>query len=215
MIRKYYLIGILLIAATLLATAIAYPRLPELVPVHWDMKGQPNGYSPKWQLFLIVPGIMAGLMILFRFLPWLSPKRWEVDSFQSTCLYIMLIILGMMACIQIVTLWAGMGRHVDVSRAVLAVVSCLFAALGNVLGKVRRNFFIGVRTPWSLASERVWNATHRLAAKTFVGAGLISLVITAIGLYDWLTIAVLMTGALVPVIYSLVLYKQLERAGDL
>jgi uncharacterized membrane protein len=215
MTRKYYIIGILLIAATLIATAIAYPRLPDVVPTHWNGNGQPNGYSPRWQLFVTIPGIMAGIMILFRFLPWLSPKRWEVSGFQSTYLYIMLMILGMMACIQIVTLWAGMGRHVDVSRAILAVVSWLFAALGNVLGKVRRNFYIGVRTPWTLANERVWNATHRLAAKTFVSAGLVGLVITAVGLYDWTAIAVLAAGALVPVIYSLVVYKQLERAGQL
>jgi uncharacterized membrane protein len=215
MTRKYYVIGILLIAATLIATAIAYPHLPEAVPTHWDMRGQPNGYSPKWQLFVTLPCIMAGLMILFRLLPWLSPKRWEVDSFQSTYLYIMLVALGMMACIQVVTLWAGMGRHVNVSRAILVAVSCLFAALGNVLGKVRRNFYIGVRTPWSLANDRVWNATHRLAAKTFVAAGLIGIVFAAVGFYDWFTIAILMTGALIPVIYSLVVYKQLERAGQL
>lgn len=215
MTRKYYVAGILLIAATLIATAITYPHLPEVVPTHWNSKGQPNGFSAKWQLFVAVPCVMAGVMILFRFLPWLSPKRWEVDAFQSTYLYIMLMILGMMACVQIVTLWAGTGRHVDVSRAVLAVVSWLFAVLGNVLGKVRRNFYIGVRTPWTLASERVWNGTHRLAAKTFVAAGLVGLVITAIGLYGWLTIAILITGALVPVVYSLILYKQLEQAGQL
>jgi uncharacterized membrane protein len=215
MTRKYYLTGALLIVATLAATAIAYPHLPGVVPTHWNSGGQPNGFSPKWQLFVTIPCIMAGIMILFRFLPWLSPKRWEVDSFQSTYLYIMLMVLGMLACIQVVTLWAGMGRHLNVSRAVLVVVCWLFAALGNVLGKVRRNFFIGVRTPWTLANERVWNATHRLAAKTFVAAGLIGLVSSAVGLYDWLTIGILVTGALIPVVYSLVVYKQLERVGQL
>jgi uncharacterized membrane protein len=215
MIRKYYVTGILLIATTLIATAIVYGRLPDMVPVHWNFVGQPNGYSPKWQLFLIIPANMAGVMIIFRFLPWLSPKRWEVDTFRSTYLYIMLMILGMLVCVQIVTLWAGLGRHVDVSRAVLAVLSWLFAVVGNVLGKVRRNFFIGVRTPWTLANERVWNATHRLAAKTFVAAGLIGVVITAVGLNDGLALTVLITGALIPVMYSLVFYKQLERAGQL
>jgi uncharacterized membrane protein len=215
MTRKYYVTGILLIAATLIATAVVYPHLSDAVPTHWNSDGQPNDYSPKWQLFVIIPGIMAAIMVLFRFLPWLSPKRFDVDTFQSTYLYIMLSILGMLACIQVLILWTGMGKHVNANRAILVVISWLFAALGNVLGKVRRNFYVGVRTPWSLANERVWYATHRLAAKTFVAAGLVGLVVTAVGLYDWLTIAILASGVLVPVIYSLVYYKQLERAGQL
>ena len=213
--RKYYVTGILLIAAMMIATAIVYPRLPGMVPVHWNFKGEPNDFSPKWQLFLIFPGMMAGIMLLFRYLPWLSPNRWEVDSFRSTYLYIMLVILGLMTCIQVVTLWAAIGSHVDVGRVVLGAVSLIFAMLGNVLGKVRRNFYIGVRTPWSVANERVWNGTHRLAAKTFVAAGLLGLVISAVGLDNRLAFAFLIIGALVPAIYSLVLYKQLDRAGQL
>jgi uncharacterized membrane protein len=80
---------------------------------------------------------------------------------------------------------------------------------------VRRNFFIGVRTPWTLANERVWNATHRCAAKTFVLGGLIGLVLTAVSGAGWLPFAALMAGALVPVVYSLVVYKQLQRRGEL
>ena len=91
----------------------------------------------------------------------------------------------------------------------------MFALLGNVLGKVRRNFYVGVRTPWALASERVWNATHRLAGKTFVAAGLVGLVLTAAGLNGWPTFVSLMVGAFVPILYSLVYYKQLERSGAL
>jgi len=213
--RKYYVTGVLLIAATIVATAIVYSRLPNMVPVHWDFKGQANGYSPKWELFLMLPGIMAGIMVLFRFMPWLSPQRWEVDSFRSTYLYIMLVVLGMMTCLQIVTLWAGLGTQINAGRIVLGLVSLLFALLGNVLGKVRRNFYIGVRTPWTLANERVWNATHRLAAQTFVLSGLVGLVMTAAGLDNRAALAVLITGALIPVLYSLILYKQLERAGQL
>ena len=91
----------------------------------------------------------------------------------------------------------------------------MFALLGNVMGKVRRNFYIGVRTPWALANERVWNATHRFAAKTFVLGGVIGLVLTAVGVKGWLPFAALMGAALVPVVYSLVVYKQLERRGQL
>jgi uncharacterized membrane protein len=110
---------------------------------------------------------------------------------------------------------AALGRAASADRAILGGVCLLFALLGNVMGKVRRNFFIGVRTPWALANERVWNATHRFAAKTFVLGGVIGFALTAVGVKGWLPFAVLMAGALIPVGYSLLVYKQLERRGEL
>jgi len=87
--------------------------------------------------------------------------------------------------------------------------------MGNVMGKVRRNFFIGIRTPWTLASEPVWNATHRFAARTLFVGGLLGLLAVILHAPFWLPMAAILTAALVPVIYSLVLYKQLERRGAL
>src|SRR5271163_1971486 len=83
MTRKYYLIGILLTAVALVAILMAYPHLPNRVPTHWNMEGRANGYSARWTLLLFGPGFMAGTMLLFYFLPWLSPKHWQVDTFLS------------------------------------------------------------------------------------------------------------------------------------
>jgi uncharacterized membrane protein len=215
MTGKYYLVGASITAAAVVATVVAYPHLPSSVATHWDIHNQPNGYSPKWALYLIGPGLMAGIMLLMYFLPWLSPKHFAVDSFRSTYFQIMLTLVGMLAYFYSVTLWAGIGHSLDVGRAIVGGACLLFALLGNVMGKVRRNFYIGVRTPWALANERVWNATHRFAAKTFVAGGLAGLALTADGLAGWPALAVLMAGALVPIPYSLVCYKQLERRGEL
>jgi len=215
MTGKYYLAGILLTAAALVATVIAYPHLPDAVPTHWDIHGLPNRYSPKWTLYLLGPGLMAGIVLLTRLLPWLSPKPFEVESFRSTYIQIMLMTVAVWAYIDGVILWAGAGHSVNEGRAVLSGVCLLFALMGNVMGKIRRNFYIGVRTPWALANERVWNATHRLAAKTFVLGGLAGLTLVAMGLSGWPTFAVLMAGALVPAVYSLVFSKQLQRRGEL
>jgi len=215
MTGKYYVVGMLLTAAVLVATVVAYPYLPSSVATHWDMHNQPNGYSPKWALFLIGPGLMAGTMLLMYFLPWLSPKHFELDSFRSTYLQIMLMLVSMLAYFFAVTLWAGIGHPLNVGQALVGGVCLISALLGNVMGKVRRNFYIGVRTPWALANERVWNATHRFAAKTLVIGGLAGLALTAAGLNGWPVFVALMAGALVPVVYSLVFYKQLEHRGEL
>ena len=215
MTGKYYLIAILLTAAVLVATVVAYPHLPSTVPTHWNLRNQADGYSAKWTLFLIGPGLMAGITLLWRFLPWLSPRNFEVDSFRSTYFQIMLIMVSLLAYFNAVVLWVGVGYTLNVGRAIVGGLCLLFALLGNLLGKVRRNFYIGVRTPWALANERVWNATHRFAAKTFVAGGLVGLALTAVGLQGRAVFVVLLAAALIPAVYSLALYKQLERRGEL
>jgi uncharacterized membrane protein len=213
MTGKYYLAGILLTAAVLVATVIAYPHLPSSVPRHWDIHGLPNGYSPKWTLYF-GPGLMCGIMLLTWQLPWLSPRHFEVESFRSTYLQAMLIAVGMLAYGDAVILWIGVGHIVNVSRTMIGGACLFFVLLGNLMGKIRRNFYIGVRTPWALANERVWNATHRLAAKTFFLGGLAGLALIAMDLPGW-PVAALAAGALIPVPYSLYFYKQLERRGEL
>jgi uncharacterized membrane protein len=94
-------------------------------------------------------------------------------------------------------------------------VCLLIALLGNVMGKVRRNFYVGIRTPWTIADERVWNATHRLGAKTMVVGAIIGLICALAEAGPLLCVVPVLAGAFVPVIYSLVYYKQLERRGEI
>ncbi|HXX16100.1 MAG TPA: SdpI family protein [Candidatus Eremiobacteraceae bacterium] len=215
MSRKYYLIGIVLTALVAIATVAVYPRLPDFVPSHWNLHNQPNGYSHKYMLFVFGPGFMVGIMLLMRALPWLSPKNFEVDSFRSSYLQIMLMLVCMFAYFQGLLIWGALGHSMDVGRAIIGGACLLLALLGNLMGKIRRNFYIGIRTPWAIANERVWNATHRFAAKTLVIGGLIGVLLTAIGVDGWPLLALLLAAALIPAIYSLVFYKQLERRGEL
>jgi len=215
MTGKYYFIGAGLILLVLAMTAIAYPHLPERVPTHWDAHGNINGWSDKSRLFVIEPAMMSGILILFWALPWLSPKHFEVDSFRTTYLFIMVVLLATLAYVHALILAAGLSWQIDVGRAVLGGVCLLNALLGNVLGKVRRNFYVGIRTPWTIANEQVWYATHRLAAKTFFAAGLLGLVAVIFRAPFWLPVAVILAGALIPAIYSFAFYKRLERHGEL
>jgi uncharacterized membrane protein len=99
-------------------------------------------------------------------------------------------------------------------RVILCGVCLFYVLIGNVMGKLRRNFYLGVRTPWTLASERVWNATHRFAARVTVAGGLLGLALSLAGLYLWALSAILVP-AITSVVYSLVIYKQLERRGEI
>ena len=213
--RTYFLTGLFLIAVVLLATLIAYPSLPARVPTHWNARGEIDGYGPRWTLFVVIPGAMALMLGLFALLPWLSPRRFEVDSFRSTYLYMMLVTVAFLAYVHALILMASLGHGWHTGEAIGGGVCVLFILLGQVMSKVQRNFWIGVRTPWTLASERVWDATHRFAAQTFVLGGAGGLLLTLLRAPFWASFGVLMAGALVPVVYSLVYYKGLQRRGEI
>ena len=215
MTRKYFIISFTLVVTCLLVTAILYPHLPSQIPSHWNGHGQVDGYSAKWTLFIFNPGIMLGMIGLMAALPWLSPRHFEVEPFRSTYLYILVVFVAYLALIHGLILWAAVSGRTHIDRAIMGGVCLLFVLLGNVMGKVQRNFYIGIRTPWTIADERVWNATHRLGAKTFVAGGLAGLVLALAGAWPGLCVGAVAAAALVPVIYSLVYYKQLERRGEL
>ncbi len=212
---RYLTACTILVATAFAATLLAWPHLPARVPLHWNVRGEVDGWGPRAVLMAIGPGAVLAVLAIFALLPALSPKRFEVESFARTYLRIMLAAIAVAGYITAVLLFAALTGHVDVSAALLAGISLLLVFIGNLMGKVRRNFFIGIRTPWALASERVGYATDRLAGKTIVGAGLASLAAASwgglAGIVTW--IALVLAGVLVPVAYSFVHYKALEREG--
>lgn len=211
----YYGICWALVLLVLIAQVIAYPHLPDQVPTHWNGRNQANGYSSRGSLFLWGPGLMTGMILVFAALPWLSPKRFEVDTFKSTYLYIMVLGVGLLAYTNALILWSALSGPINMVRACLGGVSVLIALMGNVMGKVRRNFWVGIRTPWTLANERVWNATHRFAAKAMVLVGAAGLIVGFVSELFWVWFAIILVGLLSPVLYSLIYYKRLERSGQL
>jgi uncharacterized membrane protein len=219
MTRSYWIVAATLLAGAVAATAWLYPGLPDRIPTHWNFKGEVDGYGGKWTLFLL-PVMTAPLLALFYFLPALSPRHFGVESFRSTYLYIMAVTIGLFVFMQAVLLYTVErfvhgDRSFDIGRAFFAGVFLFFALMGNVMGKVRKNFYIGIRTPWTLASERVWNDTHRLAAWVMTTAGLIGFAMTIVGLPFWASFVLLIGSMLGLLVYSFVHYRALERAGQL
>lgn len=216
----YWLIALGLTVATFAASALLYPALPERIPIHWNIHGKIDGWGSKtWAVFLM-PGMMIGMLALFAALPTLSPKNFEVDTFKETYLYLMLTVVGLFMYIHAVTLYAAWnGVHgvkgLDTGRLLVGGIFLFFGLMGNVMGKVRRNFYLGIKVPWTLASDRVWNDTHRLAAWTMVGGSVIGILIIVTGLSMIAAFVVLIGSTFIPVVYSFVHYKDLERRGAL
>jgi uncharacterized membrane protein len=214
MTKIHWIIACLLPVAALGLTAAVYPSLPERIPTHWNAAGEIDGWGPKSMAF-VMPGVMIFMLGLLRAVPWLSPKHFEVDAFRGTYAFIVVLVVAFFGFIHVLALLPPLGFHVVFNKMIMSAMMLLFMLLGNVLGKVQRNFFVGVRTPWTLASERVWTETHRLAAWVFVGVGILGLIATLLDLSIFVPIVLFLAGVIAIVGFSLVRYKQLERRGQL
>lgn len=190
-------------------TAALYGALPATVAIHWDIEGHVNGYGPRSFLLAHV-GVMAAVVLLWAVLPAISPRRFTVDQFATTYWHIGLIVVGMLAFIQVMLLWGALAVDAPMDRFLACGIAVFIGLLGNLMGKVRRNFWIGIRTPWTLASERVWYATHRFAARSMVASALLALLCLLTPLPVGLCMGLPILGVLLPAVYSLVLYKRIE-----
>lgn len=219
---RWLWLSVVLEAVTLGGTLYVYGNRDQLIsdpaPVHWNFDWQADGYQPRDQVLpylLIAPAGMGVMIILAVVLPWLSPKQFDVNRFRPTWEYVMGLVAALFAGVQGAILLASTGHPEVGLKLMLAGIMLFFVLIGNVLGKVRRNFWMGIRTPWTLASELVWNQTHRVAAWLYMAVGLVCLVAVLAGVNLIAVFVVFLLGVLFPIPYSLWLYKRLQREGRL
>ena len=159
---------------------------------------------------MILPLAAVFIFLVMKVIPLISPKGFRTDEFQGVINILTVTFVGFMSAIALVVLLAATGHNVHVNELVFAGVGLLFIVLGNYLGKVRKNFFIGIRTPWTLASDEVWSRTHRLGGWVFVLIGFFLFLNAFIQFPEAWLIGAIVVVALVPVVYSFVIYRNLE-----
>jgi len=197
----------LMILAVVIATAFYAPALPERIPVHWNFQGHVDGYGARASVWLL-PLTMVGILLLAVVLPKISPRDYQVDTFASTYSYLFTIVMALLAGVDVLMLHSILTGAADFRNLMPALMFVMLILMGNPMGKVRRNFFMGIRTPWTLASERVWYATHRLAGKLMVVSGILGLLAVWIGAPRWVDALFGFGWVVVVILYSLVLDKR-------
>jgi uncharacterized membrane protein len=173
------ILALLVIVAQILISAGTYPFLPPIVPSHFDAAGQVNGYMPKLVIAILYPGISIVLFLILRFITQIGPNLGYRNQRRANTQVVSMIMVGILLfnlVIQLLTTAYALGAQVNISLVISLAVSVLFIFLGNYLGKLRRNFWAGIRTPWTLASDIVWERTHRLGGWLFVLVGFIGLI---------------------------------------
>ena len=203
----------LAVAAMLVAAWLVGSTLPADLPLptHWGLDGEPDRFSDKWTALLMPAGMVGGISLLLYFLPALEPRRQGLERSQGLYLWswVALLILG--AVIQLAVISVALRWPVHGTSFMLGGLGLVFALIGNQLGKSRSMYLIGIRTPWTLASEEVWIKTHRLAGKLMVGGGLAMIAAAFLplpsGVIATLIGGVLAAVALVPATYSYLLWR--------
>jgi len=206
---------LLLIVLTPLAAAIfIYPAMPDVVPTHWNAQGQVDGMSGRAFGTFFLPVMNVGLYVLLLVSPKLDPKKENYAGFAGTYRLIRWLIHAFMAGTFGVTIAAALSYEVDVGRWIPATVAVMFIVLGATMSRVKFNYFVGIRVPWTLADEEVWNQTHRVAAKWMMAGGVLALAGTFLLSGD-LRFMVFMICILAPIlgatVYSYVMFQRKRR----
>jgi uncharacterized membrane protein len=203
--------SLLLLAVMLVLLATTWPVAPDRVPVHWNAAGEIDRYGSKAFGLLFPPVLAFGLYLLLLFAPRVDPGRANYASFPDTYLVIRTAVLATIAFFYGVTCLSARGVAVSMEVVAPLAVGMLFVVIGAVMGKIRPNWFVGIRTPWTISSKVAWVRTHRLGGWLFIALGF---AFVANALLGGPRSAPWIVGAVLAVVAVLFVYSYFAWRGD-
>ena len=213
--RTTTIIVLLMLIAGAAAGLLLWNRLPDQMASHWDINDQVNGYMPKvWGVFMM-PLIVLGMSVLFLIIPNIDPLKANIAQFREAFNLFIVLITAFMLYIHALTLAWSLGyTNFKISTSMLPAMGLLFIFVGFMLRKAKRNFFIGIRTPWTLSSDYVWDKTHQLGAVLFMASGVLAFIGGLFGGMTafWFLFIPLIGSTVFLLVYSYVLYQQETKA---
>jgi uncharacterized membrane protein len=205
---------ILVIVLTAVMTLLIYPGMPEVVSSHWNAAGDVNGTLPKFWGLILIPMLMCVFCALLGVLPRIDPLRDNYRKFQGYYDGFILILAVFFFCIQLEIIFWGLGIHVSPNLIMPVMIGILFIYIGFLLEHAGPNWFVGIRTPWTLSSDSVWEKTHRKGAALFKLAGVVSMIGILAGTYAWLFVLIpVIAAAIFTIVYSYVEFKREQTTG--
>jgi uncharacterized membrane protein len=195
--------------------AVAAPDLPAELVTNWDASGEPNGTLAKTPALVLVPALTLGLVGLLAVLPKLDPLGENIESFRDQYDWFAVVLSVFLSGVHLGVVAFNLGYEFDFTLLMLAGMAALFYYIGIVLDHAERNWFVGIRTPWTLSSDEVWARTHDLGATLFKLTGVVSAVGLLLGdLALFVLIGAATVTAVVTTVYSYYIYRQLDDGGD-
>ncbi len=212
-INKVVIATFVLIIISIVGTILVYPNLPQTIPSHWGLNGEVDAYSDKSIVYILGAALPLGMALLFLLIPLIDPKKENYKLHEKAYLYMNLSTILFIVCIHWITLMANFYKEIDVVLFIRLMIGILFIIIGNYMTQIRFNYFMGMRTPWTLADESVWRKTHRLSGYLFsiLGSLLIGTYFLAhtIGFVIMIGGIIILTGG--TTLYSYLEYKKLSK----
>lgn len=203
------LVSFILIVLATVAGLLLASQLPDPMPSHWNAAGQVDGYMSKFWGIWLMPLMTLGIALLLAAVPAIDPLRANIAQFRNLYNFFIVGFVVYMLYVYGLTLAASLGYQFNMSTMMLPAMGLLFIGISFLMKNAKRNFFIGIRTPWTLSSDSVWEKTHRLGAKMFLISGVVVLVSAFLGENGiWLMMAALLVAAFVPIVYSYILWRE-------
>jgi uncharacterized membrane protein len=208
---SWYSLAVVVLAAVL--SALAYPRMAERVPVHWGLTGDADRWGTRFEGAVLLPLLMLLAWAVLRVLPRIDPRAPNYAKMQPTYDFMINATLTLLLAVHAMVLAAGLGYGVPVGRLTPVLIGALFVTLGNVLPRARPNWLFGIRTPWTLSNDRVWERTHRVGGYAMTAAGIVVLVGAALpGAWPFAVFVVAAAVAAIgPIVYSYHAWRQETR----
>ncbi|MCX6216604.1 SdpI family protein [Spirosoma sp.] len=205
-----------LLVAPLIYLGLIWNQLPAEITTHYDLAGKANGWMTKEQAALYTVGISLLLYLLLRYLPMIDPKKQlQTANYQKLRLMFTLLISAIMSWVFY------MGNHSISSEnfvsVLMVIISVTIAGVGNYITTIKPNWFVGIRTPWTLDNEIVWRKTHRLGGRLMVAGGIVGAVLAfllPLAYKVGITVSILLLVSFMPVVYSYICFRQ-EKAHRL
>ncbi|MFH1750044.1 MAG: SdpI family protein [Candidatus Micrarchaeota archaeon] len=207
------IIGIVL--ASFLLAAYIYPLMPEKIATHWGIEGKPNGYSGRLLGTFMMPAMLLLISIFLYYVPKLDPLKANVKKFREYFDRFILLLGAFLFYLQVLVVYWNLGNEFDFGQMLLPAFGVLFYYIGVLIVNAKRNWFIGIRTPWTLSSDRVWDKTHAIGGKLFKATGIIAflgLFLPQVGFM--LVIAMAIAIVVWSFVYSYVEFRNEERLNQ-
>jgi uncharacterized membrane protein len=203
----------LLVVLLLIASGVAYSHLPERVPSHWDAQGQVNGYSGPFMAAFFTPLLAIVLVPLLMLLPLIDPLKANIQKFRGAYNLVVLALLVYLIYVHALTLYNVLVQPVNITLGLLPAFIGLDLVLAYTLAHTRQNWFMGIRTPWTMSNAVVWDKTHRLGSRLLYAGAALSVVGFFIPQAAFVFMIVpLLLMAVVTIPYSYVVYRQETQA---
>lgn len=205
------------VALIILSFAIGlyfYNNFPAQVASHWNWRGEVDGYSSAGVAAFLLPTMALAMYLIFLFLPYLDPKKEEYVNFSGAYHKFKNLLVIFLCILFIMTGLNGLGHTIDIGSWVPILIGALFVIIGMLLKDIKMNWFMGIRTPWTMSSEAVWNKTHEMSGPVMMIAGVLIAATVLTASFQGKIILFVVSLALIVIglpLYSYILYRQEKK----